>query len=472
MISKISIALVTIGAAALPIVSQRDIPSPAAARSYTIADLPVQVPAESWAPQDPADALWRAGRDAINDREWSKAAESFRRIRTENGLRTSTYRGQAHYWEAYARTQMGGSAQLRQAQSLLTTLQEDFPEDARNIRDAASLLASVEGRLSRDYGDQSSAARLTETARSVDGCPDMDDDNNPQAAALNALLQMNSDAALPILEKLVENRGKCSGALRARAMFLIAQQKSPRAAELLLQAAKSDPDTEVREQAVFWLSQVDSERAIEALEEILRSPASSDLHENALFALSQNRSPRAGQILRSYAVRQDISSELRSVAIHWLSQSGDAGNLPFLTDLFGKVQDSESKEQILFAVSQMDSPASGEFLMNMFMDEKQDTELRKQALFWYAQGQPGRGGRAAPAQLIRLYDRLTDVEMKEQLIFAFAQSGNEKDYVDKMMDIAKNDKNPELRTKAIFWLGQVGSKDPRVAKFLVDLING
>jgi hypothetical protein len=41
--------------------------------------------------------------------------------------------------------------------------------------------------------------------------------------------------------------------------------------------------------------------------------------------------------------------------------------------------------------------------------------------------------------------------------------------VDKLMDIARNDKNPELRKKAIFWLGQ--SRDPRVQQFLIDMIN-
>ena len=36
-------------------------------------------------------------------------------------------------------------------------------------------------------------------------------------------------------------------------------------------------------------------------------------------------------------------------------------------------------------------------------------------------------------------------------------------------DIAKNEKDSELRKKAIFWLGQ--SRDPRVQQFLMDLIN-
>jgi hypothetical protein len=37
------------------------------------------------------------------------------------------------------------------------------------------------------------------------------------------------------------------------------------------------------------------------------------------------------------------------------------------------------------------------------------------------------------------------------------------------MDIARTDKDRDLRGKAVFWLGQ--SKDPRAVKFLEDLIS-
>ena len=59
--------------------------------------------------------------------------------------------------------------------------------------------------------------------------------------------------------------------------------------------------------------------------------------------------------------------------------------------------------------------------------------------------------------------------MKEQVIFVLSQRNNQQAAVDKLFDIAKNDKDPELRKKAIFWLGQ--SRDPRVQQFLLDLIN-
>jgi len=62
-----------------------------------------------------------------------------------------------------------------------------------------------------------------------------------------------------------------------------------------------------------------------------------------------------------------------------------------------------------------------------------------------------------------------DTEMREQIIFVLSQRQSDKAAIDKMFDIAKNEKDPELRKKAIFWLGQ--SRDPRVQQFLMDLIN-
>ena len=46
---------------------------------------------------------------------------------------------------------------------------------------------------------------------------------------------------------------------------------------------------------------------------------------------------------------------------------------------------------------------------------------------------------------------------------------SEANAIDKLMDIASSDPDRDLRKQAIFWLGQ--SHDPRVQKFLLDLIN-
>jgi hypothetical protein len=64
---------------------------------------------------------------------------------------------------------------------------------------------------------------------------------------------------------------------------------------------------------------------------------------------------------------------------------------------------------------------------------------------------------------------MTDSEIKEQLIFVLSQRSRDGKALEKLMDIARTDKDRDLRGKAVFWLGQ--SKDPRAVKFLEDLIS-
>jgi len=49
-----------------------------------------------------------------------------------------------------------------------------------------------------------------------------------------------------------------------------------------------------------------------------------------------------------------------------------------------------------------------------------------------------------------------------------ASQEDQKGAVDFLMNVAKTEKDKDLRQKAIFWLGQ--SDDPRAADFLLDLI--
>src|SRR5438552_954524 len=95
-------------------------------------------------------------------------------------------------------------------------------------------------------------------------------------------------------------------------------------------------------------------------------------------------------------------------------------------------------------------------------NEREDIEMRKKALFWA--GQSG----ANLDQLVALYDRVQNQDMKEQLVFVYSQR-REPAALDKLIDIARREQNRELRKKALFWIGQ--SHDPRAAKVLEEIIN-
>ena len=228
-----------------------------------------------------------------------------------------------------------------------------------------------------------------------------------------------------------------------------------------MSVARSDPDQEVREQAVFWLSQVPGSTGL--LEEILKGNGDESIKEKALFSLSQQNEPRAQQILRDFAGRESESSDLREQAIFQLGQRRSTENTEFLRNLYSRLSNEDLKDKILFSLSQQKGAGNEQWIMNIALNPKEDIELRKKALF--LAGQSG----VAISELSKLYDRMGDSEMREQIIFVLSQRQRDPAAMDKLFDIAKNEKDPELRKKAIFWLGQ--SRDPRVQQFLIDLIN-
>jgi HEAT repeat protein len=287
-----------------------------------------------------------------------------------------------------------------------------------------------------------------------------DNEDDTKAIALNALLQMDAERAVPILEKVLARRDSASTCLRRRAMFLISQKQTGRTEDILLNAARTDPDAEVRQQAVFWLSQVNSDKAIAALESVLSRADDPEMQEKALFALSQQQSPRASAILRAFAERESAPAELRGRAIFWMGQKG-GDNSAYLRTLYGKVRDAELREQILFSVSQAGGQANGDWLLGIAKNGQEPMELRKRALFWAGQGS------ASIGELVRLYDGITDREMREQLVFVYSQR-NEREAMDKMIDIARRDPDQEIRKRALFWISQ--SKDPRATQLIQDIL--
>ncbi|HEY7613258.1 MAG TPA: HEAT repeat domain-containing protein [Gemmatimonadales bacterium] len=458
---------------------------PVSAESGQEAAAPAELPPPSWLQNDPADSLYRAAREALNRREYQRAADLFARI--PERFPKSGYAPDALYWQAFALYRVGGDAQLRTAREVLRQQRERFP-GAATKGDAATLDVRIQGELAR-RGDQQAVEDLHRVTGELAVPPEApeppeaphapvppdhmgphdmhgdsrckDDDDDTKIAAMNALIHMDSEKARPILQRVLARRDAASVCLRRKAVFLISQGEGEGAENILLASARTDPDPEVREQAVFWLSQVGTERAVGALDSILRSSTDRALQDKAIFALSQQDNPRARQALRIYAERTDAPEQLREQAIFWIGQGGGAENAKYLRELFGRIKGEELRKKILFSMSQMGGQESSKWLVSVARDRAQPMEIRKQALFWAGQGD------ASIQDLLSLYGSFDDREMRDQLIFVYSQR-DESAAVDKLLEISRRDPDPELRKKALFWLGQ--SDDPRAAKALQDII--
>ena len=121
------------------------------------------------------------------------------------------------YFRAFSLYQ-GGS--LRESRDVLKSLEKSYPK--ADLSDAKSLGAHVCGELAQ-RGDAECAAEIAKAAdpdaRSSGSRPSTqtqrrecsEDENDERIVALNALLQMDADRAMPILKKVLERRERNCG---------------------------------------------------------------------------------------------------------------------------------------------------------------------------------------------------------------------------------------------------------------------
>jgi len=91
-------------------------------------------------------------------------------------------------------------------------------------------------------------------------------------------------------------------------------------------------------------------------------------------------------------------------------------------------------------------------------------DMRRKAVFWLSQD----AGEAATQGLAELVgDERQDQDVREQAVFALSQLDHDRG-IPILIRLARSDRDPEIRKKAIFWLGQ--SEDPRAIALFEELL--
>lgn len=417
-----------------------------------------------------ADSALRAAMLVMQDGDYRRAADLYATIATR--YPRAAQAADALYWRAFALFRAGSVSNLEAALSSLNELNRLYPSSGANRNDAGPLRIRVCGALA-SRGDADCAATVAQAAQpSVQSpaqgqqgqsCPNENDENDERVMALNALLNMNAESAVPILERTLARRDACSVGLRKKAVWLIAQKRTTNVVDILMKVVREDPSQAVREDAVFWLSNVRDERVVDLLAELVNNSSDPSIQEKAIFSLSNTRSEKASQLLRDIAQRDNAPKGVREQAIFWLGNRRDASSSEFLRGLYARLNDEDLKDRVLFSVANQRAEGNGKWLLDIATNAREPMKLRKNALF-----HAGNMRAANLAELSAMYDRLTEPEMKDQVIFTLSQR-RETEAVDKLMAIAEKDTSRDMRSKAIFWLGQ--SRDPRVLRFLEALIN-
>ncbi len=417
-----------------------------------------------WQQRDPADSLYKAGRQAINDEDYTTAARLFAQL--VDRYPRSDYAGDALYWRAwslYRLAQQGGSRRfLDDARASLDRQQKDYPK-AATVADGKDLRARILSALA-SRGDADAAQQIAQKANELEtakGCPSEEDDM--RLAALQGLMQMDAENAVPILKQVLARRDACSEPLRRRAVMLLAMKHSPDVVNVMLGVARTDPSNDVRGQAIMWLGQARSDAAQAALDSIVFSTKDSELQRRALMALMMQRNERSLATLRRAVQDESLDEDVRTQAIFWLGQAQRPEDVQFLRQVFAKTTNTDMRSRIIQAIAQSGGPESTKWLLDIARDKSVSEDSRKNAIFWMAQHG------ASVDDVITLYDQLRgEPELQRQALFSLAQR-KDAAATDKLMSIARNDPDREMRKQAVFWLGQ--KKDPKVVQFLMDLIS-
>jgi HEAT repeat protein len=359
--------------------------------------------------------------DLVDDGQWKAAVDAFQQVVRENEGRADA----ALYWQSYAWQKLG---KAQEALATLGALRSGYPK-SRWLKEAGALELEIKSRGGRP--------------------PDIVsiEDEELKLIAIQNLMHMDSAQALPLLQKILESP-KSSPKLRDKALFVLSQSGTPQARDLLLRAAKGDAYPGLQRKAIQNLGIFGGGDNAAALAEIYGATADASVKRAVLQAYMVS-----GQRDRLLALAKgEADAGLRRDAIQQLGVMGASDEV---WQMYAG-GDRETKKAVLQALFVGGNAGR---LVELSRTEK-DPELRRDAIQHL--GLVGSG--EATAALEQLYAGDTDRRVRGAVLQAFFVQGNAK----RLIEIARTEKDPELKRKAVQHLSVMGHPD--ATKFLLEIL--
>jgi len=129
-----------------------------------------------------------------------------------------------------------------------------------------------------------------------------------------------------------------------------------------------------------------------------------------------------------------------------------------------RLPDQAGADDVVFPAMLADSVTVWPELLDLARDRSAGRKARKSAIFWLSQ----EAGDAAARELGSFVaDDAEERELREQAVFALSQLPRNQG-VPALIRAARNNPDPSIRRKALFWLGQ--SDDPRALELFEELL--
>lgn len=371
--------------------------------------------------QSGEQALYTQGTEALDRREFDKAADSFAKAAALKGERADG----ALYWRAYALNKGGHRNEALEAIAALRTA---HPK-SRWLRDAGALEIEIK------------------QASGQTAVPQNGNDDELKLMALSGLMNADPERAIPLVEKMLASSQ--SAKVRDRALFVLAQSGSPKAREVLVRLARSGPDEDTQARAIRYLGQFGGPESAQALVEIYKSNPNPKVRKAVLqaFMLSGDRA----RLLD--VARTETDPALKREAIQ---QIGVSGGRDELWQLYQTETSVEAKRAILNGLF----VGGGADRLAELARKETDPALRREAI----QKLGLTGAESSAATLKQLYASETDPGIKKAILNGFFVQGN----AAALVEIARAEKDPTMKREAVQKLSLMQSKE--AADYMMELL--
>ena len=363
------------------------------------------------------------GRDYLDDAHWSQAVRAFDKV---IALGISSRAPGAYYWKAYA---LSKQSRAQDALGVLAEMERAHPE-SRWSDDARVLQVELR---------QSSGKPVS---------PESESNEELKLIALNALMHVDQERALPMLEKIL--RGHSSPQMKEQALFVLVQTDSPRAREIVMDIAQGNSSPDLQYVALEHIGMFGESANLPFLKEIWDS--TDDLRAKRAILGSYMMAEATPELLAIAENERD--DDLRREALQYL---GHMDAEEELLRLYDRVDSVEDKGHILEGLAMSNNIDK---LMEVSRTEK-NAELRLKAIQSLGMVDDPR----AEKFLLELYESDDSVEVKGTILEAMMWHGN----VDLLIRIARTESNRELKLRAVEVLSMMDS--PQATEFLLELLD-
>jgi len=369
------------------------------------------------------DSLYNSGKRALDEHRWDQALDRFSEVAARGGAEADG----ALYWKAYSLDRL---ARRDEALAAIAELRKSFP-NSRWLDDAKALEVEVR------------------QASGKPAAPETESDDEIKLLALNGLMQSEPDRAFPILENLLKSAQ--APRLKKQALFVLAENGSPRAQQMLEHIARGNANPDLQLEAIKYMAVVNRRQANngQVLAEIYNSTSDAAVKRAVLGAfVAGHDKDHLLQIART-----EKNQDLRIQAIHML---GATAAQPEMWQLYLAETSPDVRRQILWSMA---GAGNSEKLLEVARTDK-DPGVRRTAI----QALAGIKAPGTGEALAAMYPAEQDKEIKRTIVSALFEQKN----VKALVELGRKESDPAMKRYIVQLL--VEMKSPEATAFLEEIL--